>query len=95
MLVLWGLSGIDLRRLLRIQPNASAVTPLVSMSRNTGSGTNESPSASPAHAWRISFLAAMSLESLSLPFAANACAVAVWKAMKFWNVGLVDGNLGV
>jgi hypothetical protein len=89
MLVLWGLSGIDLRRLLRIQPNASAVPPLVSISQNTGSGTNESPYASPVHAWRIRFLVAVSLESLSLPFAANACAVAVWKAMKFWWLALL------
>ncbi len=89
MLVLWGLSRIDLRRLLRIRPNASAVPPLVSISQNTGSGTDESPYASPAHTWRIPFLAAMSLESLSLPFAANACAVAVWKAMKFWWLALL------
>jgi hypothetical protein len=83
MLVLCAFSGIDLRRLLRIQPNASTVPPSVSMSRNTGSATNASPSASPAHAWRILFFAAVSLESLSLPFAANAWAVVVWKAMKF------------
>jgi hypothetical protein len=65
------------------------VPPLVSISQNTGSGTNESPFTFPAHAWRIRFLAAVSLKSLSLPFAANACAVAMWKAMKFWWLALL------
>ncbi len=54
------------------------------MSRNTGSAANASPHTSPAHALRIRFFVAVSLlESLSLAFAANAWAVAVWKAMKF------------
>ncbi len=59
------------------------VPPSTSMSRYTGGVENVSLSACPQQAWRIFFLATVSLESLSLSFDARACAVAVWNAIMF------------
>jgi hypothetical protein len=94
MLVLCGLSGINLRRLLRIQPNASTVPPLVSMSRNTGSAGNASPSASPAHAWRILFCG----RELGVLVAALYCqrlGGGRVEGNEVLVIGVIDGDLGV
>ena len=78
MLVLWGESGIGRRRFQRIWPNASAVPPSASISLKTCSTSNSSTCIIPAQAWRMLRLAAISLESLSPPFVANAWAVVMW-----------------
>ena len=64
------------------RPNASAVPPLASISRKTCSTSNSSTCIIPVQAWRMHRLAAVSLESLSPPFVANAWAGAVWSAMR-------------
>ncbi len=89
MFVLWGLPGMALSHLRRIQPIASDVLPSTSMSRYTARDTNVVLSACLQHAWRMAFLATVKFLSPFSPFLLpNACAVAVWKAMrfKFWAV---------
>ena len=81
-LVLWGLSGIGLRHCRRIQPNASGKPPSTYKSRYTCSTWNSSACGVPAHTWSMRLLAPVSLDSLSLLFAANVWAVAVWKARR-------------
>ena len=83
MLLLCGLPTMVFIRFRRIRPRASVVPPSTSISMYTPGVVKVSLSACPQHAWRIFFLATVSLESLSPFFAARACAVAVWNAIMF------------